>query len=216
MQDIRKTTVEESRAIYTSWIKRYFKSPKELIELEGKKTMLHYNQWIDGIYKTNIFIFEYTDTGTKVEYVVKKGGEYLDYKVHDVEIEFEQCTYGNYRFYFKCPLCSKRRTSLYYKDDDLGCRECLKLNYRSSQRSRNKLEEIRYKMIQIHKKLDTKHSIDNLHPKRPKGMHYETYYRLIGELQHLERCFNTMMSEIYFRHGTYKDVTTNEFIELMR
>lgn len=216
MKGTRKTTVEESIAIYTRWIKGNFKSPKELIELEGKKTMLHYNQWINGVYKTNIFIFKYMNNKVKVEYVVKKCDEYLDYKVNDVEIEFEQCTYGNHRFYFKCPICSKRRTILYYKGDDLGCRECLNLNYNSSRRSRNKLEEIRHKMIDIHIKLDTEHSIDNLYPKKPKGMHFKTYYNLIEELQHLESCFNIMMNEIFFRKGTYKNITTNEFIEHMR
>lgn len=213
---LRKKTIEESRAIYTSWFKDCFKNPKEFMELEGTKRTLRYNN-TTGIEHINIFT--YTSKGFNINYVVKHNREILNHKVYDVDIEFEQCTYGNYRFYFKCPSCSMRRTKLYYKDDclkSLECRECLNLNYRSSQMCRNKVYEIKSKIVDIMLELETKVEYNNLFPNKPKYMRWEKYSKLMQELHLLDSCLTIALHEAYERRGYYVSLTTNQFIEIVR
>jgi len=77
--------------------------------------------------------FRYTINGDPVEY--------------SVYITQQTCNYGNYRYYFECPSCSKKQYKLYlplYGSGSFGvwcnyfmCRECHNLTYRK-QKKHNK------------------------------------------------------------------------------
>lgn len=209
---MRKQTIDESIGVQTNWFKDNIKSPQHIEELKGKTMTIKYTRYEREIINT----FTFKDNSITVKLIIPDREDHAIHSINDIEIVFERCNYNNYRFYFKCPDCNANYTKLYFRGNKLGCRKCMNLSYNSSRRSGNKLEEIRYKMIKIHRTLKTEHSMSNLHPDRPKNMRFKTYCKLIAELQHLERCFNHLMGDMYFRRGTYKDITTNEFIDLMR
>lgn len=51
----------------------------------------------------------------------------------DIELGTSRTGFGGVRFWFKCPFCN-RRVGILYKhpiNNDLGCRRCLNLEYRS-------------------------------------------------------------------------------------
>lgn len=110
----------------------------------------------------------------------KNGGESgrLDYPVR---LQTTSCHYGGVRYWFICPAvgCGKRVARLYLGDKHFACRHCYRLVY-SSQRE-TKDDRATRRADKIRAKLDWEPGILNLQGYKPKGMHWETYYRLTSE-----------------------------------
>ena len=47
-----------------------------------------------------------------------------------VDLDSVRLTYGD-RYYFKCPRCGRRVETLFFLGRDFGCRQCMRLGYRS-------------------------------------------------------------------------------------
>ncbi len=105
--------------------------------------------------------------------------------------------YGGCRLWFLCPLCGVRRVALYVRREGLvGCRECFQLAYPSKYERR----EVRL-FRRIHKllrQLGTESSGgDTSIPPRPKGMHRQTYARILREL---DRCGEKALENFHEEH----------------
>lgn len=98
---------------------------------------------------------------------------------------------GPPRIYFRCPSCSRRCRFLYLRNLHFKCRQCAELNYYSQQVSKG-TDEAAYKMQRfIREKFGVEESMSpaeavDYFPARPKGMHRNTYFRLLEELGALQ------------------------------
>ena len=102
-----------------------------------------------------------------------------DYKI---DLTTTACNYGGIRYWFICPHCGDRKTILFY-NKVLACRQCIGNNYKSL--THTKTDSFYYfeQAKQVARKVDSTFDwggwIGNgVFPKRPKHMHYETYFKL--------------------------------------
>lgn len=90
--------------------------------------------------------------------------------------------YGGIRGYFLCPFCGERIRKVYLYKGLFQCRRCAKLNYPSQQVTKGmdaaalKMEKAVMAICPEAAKMSP-HDLTYLHPDKPKGMHYDTYYR---------------------------------------
>ena len=86
-----------------------------------------------------------------------------------------RCNYGGFRFWFLCPGCY-RRAAVLYLYQSLKCRKCHDLVYNSERES--PLDRRFRKANKIRYRLGWQPGIANLDWRKPKGMHWKTFYRL--------------------------------------
>jgi hypothetical protein len=101
-----------------------------------------------------------------------------------VDVVHTYPTYGNLRFWFRCPSCSRRCAKL-HGGWWPGCRRCLKLVYASQYESAARRSLRR--AISIRRRLGGAEIVGGPLPERPKGMRRATYERLLFELRQAER-----------------------------
>ena len=98
---------------------------------------------------------------------------------------------GAQRFYFLCPFCGRRCRRLYMHRLHFKCRLCAQLNYYSQQVSKgayaaqHRLDSFLKDKFKMEKTLAPIEA-EVIVPKRPKGMHFNTYIRLLHELRELQ------------------------------
>lgn len=103
--------------------------------------------------------------------------------------------YGGERVYFLCPLCSQRVRKLYLYHALFRCRKCAGLNYPSQQVTKGCYAAY-LKMKKAAVKLDPRaatmnpHELTRLKPQKKKGMHYDTYFKLLMALYRSQDAYN--------------------------
>lgn len=107
--------------------------------------------------------------------------------VEVIDIEPTPCTFGGHRLWLLCPDCGKRRTALFARVTDqetgkyrpgLSCRVCLGIAYdsqseRTVSRAARKAKRLRFRLGGLFAM-----NLMTRLPDRPKGMHWNTYFRL--------------------------------------
>lgn len=103
--------------------------------------------------------------------------------------------YGGIRGYFLCPLCGERIRKVYLYKGLFRCRRCAKLNY-PSQQVKKGVDAAALKMkkaaIAIYPEAAkmTPYDLTYLHPDKPKGMHYNTYYKRLNTFYQSKNAYN--------------------------
>jgi hypothetical protein len=95
-----------------------------------------------------------------------------------INIVYTKCNYGNFRKWFICPECNNKKAVLYFKYNHhtFVCRDCMHINYISSQISKNNiLTKINLRFEKILKKL----KINNIkfNYKKPGYVPWNDYYQ---------------------------------------
>ena len=101
---------------------------------------------------------------------------------YPVKIEWTPCNYGGLRAWFNCPAkgCGRRVAKLFLGSAGIfACRHCYQLAY-ASQRE-NADDRATRQADKIRERLGWPQGILNGHGDKPKGMHWQTYRRLIFE-----------------------------------
>lgn len=101
--------------------------------------------------------------------------ERLDYPV---QLQNTARHYGGERCWFICPIvgCGKRVALLYLGGKYFACRHCYQLAYKSQREQEN--DHLRRKAERIQARLNWQPSIANRSGDKPKGMHWQTFWRL--------------------------------------
>lgn len=114
--------------------------------------------------------------GHQTNYHIKNDLLHIDSHNQVVSLERTACNYGGKRYWFCCPHCSKRVAVLYELNYQYRCRKCHDLPY-TTQRVQ-KAERLRIKARKIRDHLDASHNLFSPVMFKPKGMHWNTFYRL--------------------------------------
>lgn len=128
------------------------------------KKMFNYVGW------TNYYTW---DDGEYIEYGIETDRLILTSSDQILSLDKTRCNYGGFRYWFKCPRCSKRSEVLYEKYDEFLCRKCHKLPY-SCQRESD-IDRLVRKMRKIRRQLGASSNISMPIPFKPKGMHWKTF-----------------------------------------
>ena len=89
-----------------------------------------------------------------------------------IRLMYTPCNYGGKRVWFSCPHCGDGMAKLYWACGQWYCRKSLNLAYASA--SMGKLDRIHRRLARLQSKLG-----EGL--EKPKGMHWETYDRIIQQ-----------------------------------
>lgn len=114
----------------------------------------------------------------------KQGGDWTP-REYPVFLVATPCNYGGERRWFICPGSGcARRIAVLYCGSVFACRHCYKLSYESQReapysRALSKAQAIRTK-------LGGSANMSESFPERPRGMHHETYWRLIQEYENAQ------------------------------
>lgn len=140
-------------------------------------------------------------TGLRLKYTIIDGrtGEKTE-QDYRVPLEYTECNFGGERPWFRCPgvvdgeHCERRVAKLYRppRGDLYLCRHCYDLGYTTSRTSGDQLKqaELRYRRAFAKADEECRRPHPNNEPwfpKRPKGMHYDTYEELLAALQTARR-----------------------------
>ncbi len=142
------------------------------------------------------FGWSWTRNGEKIASIQLKVGDNrvtLDYRHqrnssewknqnYPVLLEWTPCNYGGLRAWFKCPAsgCDRRVAKLHIGSAGIfACRHCYQLAY-ASQRE-NADDRATRQAGKIRNRLGWEPGILNGHGEKPKGMHWQTYHRLVFE-----------------------------------
>ncbi|MGZ8935214.1 MAG: hypothetical protein ACXW04_09955 [Methylobacter sp.] len=108
------------------------------------------------------------------------GGEWekADYPIR---LQTTTCNYGGQRYWFTCPIrgCGRRVALLYLGATYFACRHCYRLTYRSQRETKE--DRVSRKADKIRNKLKWEPGILNPTGRKPKGMHWKTYFRLVAK-----------------------------------
>ena len=128
------------------------------------------------------------------------GGEWQPME-YPVRLEWTGCNLGGRRAWFLCPGqgCG-RRVAILYGGSVFACRHCHKLNY-LCQRETDGDRAMR-RADTIRRRLGWGAGIANPPGDKPKGMHWQTYLRLIAEYQTFAR---TSWADTAQRLGLFED-----------
>lgn len=104
------------------------------------------------------------------------GEEWLD-KEYPVHLDWTGCNYGGQRAWFRCPAAGcGRRVAVLYSGGIFACRHCLQLAYPSQREDAADLMARRAEKIRARLGWDA--GILNSTGQKPKGMRWQTYWRL--------------------------------------
>ena len=101
---------------------------------------------------------------------------------YSIKLSKTACNYGNYRYWWLCPKCSKR-TGVLYCAGSYVCRHCIGANYHSQ--LQQPVDRIYSKLNALRERLGWQVGIIHGIGERPKGMHHSTYERLLAEYEQL-------------------------------
>ncbi len=109
-----------------------------------------------------------------------------DYSI-PVKLLLNTCNYGGSRYWFGCPICTKRVGVLYLRFKRFACRHCQQVAY--SSQSEDVLDRAWRKAQRIEARLGA-------HWKRPKGMRLRTHSSLTGRLIGLEMMRDELLERL--------------------
>lgn len=94
-----------------------------------------------------------------------------------VMLKWTSCHFGGKRPWWECPFCARRVALLYSGRGSYACRRCFQLAYRCQRETEEDLASRRANKIRD--RLNWPRGILNPTGDKPKGMHWDTYYRLL-------------------------------------
>ena len=125
------------------------------------------------------------------------GNEWKDVS-YTVWLDWTWCNYGDWRAWFLCPGCD-RRVAILYGGATFACRHCYKLAYPCQRETA--LDRATRRANKIRRRLRWEEDIINPNGDKPKGMHWQTFWKL--ERQHnvfFRRSLDGMKEQLGLRH----------------
>ncbi|MES9831148.1 MAG: hypothetical protein ABW139_02810 [Candidatus Thiodiazotropha sp. DIVDIV] len=119
--------------------------------------------------------FEIHRGSLKVEYFTDCDSQTIKL-VEKIEFDSTPCHLGGERYWFLCPCCKTRVTTLFRLRDVYRCRYCHNLPYRAQNES--ELDRLIRKSRKLRRRLGGTGSLYEPVRQKPKGMHHSTFDQL--------------------------------------
>ena len=116
-----------------------------------------------------------------LEYRCSSGDDWKSTK-YGITLESTNCRFGGKRAWLRCPAngCGKRVALLYLGGSGIfACRHCYNLGYASQKKNVGDRAKARAEKIREH--LGWQGSIAHSEGDKPKGLHWETFFRLVDQ-----------------------------------
>lgn len=113
-----------------------------------------------------------------VEYFTTINGQKTK-NTEDIKFDSTPCHFGGSRYWFLCPCCKTRITTVYKLNNVYRCRHCHNLTFRSQ--SESELDRVIRKSRKLRQQLGGPENLYEHIKQKPKGMHYSTFKRLAKE-----------------------------------
>ncbi len=124
------------------------------------------------------------------------GGEWEDV-TETVQLDRTPCHYGGERVWFRCPRCGRRVAVLYGPGRLFLCRRCYGLAYESQREGAGGRAVSR--MQAIRRRLGGEAGLAYPFPEKPKGMHWQTYTKLLDEYLACEQVYEAALYRLMAR-----------------
>lgn len=118
------------------------------------------------------------NTGS-VSLIYRHGGDSGQDVSCPVLIDWTPCNYGGQRAWWQCPCCG-RRVALLYAGKMFACRHCQQLAYASDGVAKD--DKPYSRADKLRKRLGWCAGVANPPGNKPRGMHWQTYLRLLNQL----------------------------------
>jgi len=119
-----------------------------------------------------------------------------EWKEIEEPVWFERtpCNYGGERLWFHCPHCGRRVAVLYGAGVRFLCRHCYDLSYGSQ--NETYMDRMMRKAWKIRQRLGSSEDLmEPIWEKKPKGMHWKTFERLLREERKANRASTFLMAK---------------------
>lgn len=150
-------------------------------------------RWTRGGTPSAVVFYRALEDELRLIYAYRKDNTWLPVPV-TLYFDYSDCHFGGVRQWFSCARCESRVAVIYA--GRFACRQCLNLVY-ESQRENAFLRSIRRWEKTMQKLGGETGGI----PERPKGMHHETYFRLLREAQHQNQATGLILNAWKRRHS---------------
>ncbi len=180
----RKTTTVEVKQISV-----YFMNQQGYLK-EGYKGKLSWSSNGRSIGSIN---FKVLDSFIHFSYSYRvHGDDWKDYSIN-VRLTTTSCHYGSSRYWFICPSCRKRVGILYLENISPSCRCCSDIVYISKNSS--DIDQLNSKISKLSERIFEAQGKSYIKTKK-KGMHWNTYYRLLDDLKTLKAARDKLISDL--------------------
>ncbi len=120
-----------------------------------------------------------TDRANKIDLNYSYRGKSYSYSIR---LDKTACNYGNYRYWWLCPKCSKR-VSVLYCAGTYVCRHCIGANYGSQ--LQQPIDRLFSRLSAIRTRLEWQRGVIHGIGAKPRYMHSKTFDRLVSEHEQL-------------------------------
>jgi hypothetical protein len=153
--------------------------------------------WSKGENSLGSIGFEVKDRCLVLDYRYRRASEEWEEVRYPVQLTWTPCNYGGDRPWFVCSgvvngyHCGRRVGKLYSRGKYFLCRHCHDLTYES--RKDGQKYRALHKCQRIRQRLGGSANMTELFPPKPKGMHFDTYFRLWREHERAEQEYTRRM-----------------------
>jgi hypothetical protein len=163
-----QTTTEDIRRLDLRYLKRH-----DLLRPGHVGTL----SWTQGGNESGSIDFQVMSTHLLLSYRYRSYGGVWEDVEERIELVWTLCHYGGRRPWLRCPQCVRRIAVLYGYGRLFLCRHCYDLPYASQLEM--PIERLIRKVQKIRKRLGANLSLSAPIGKKPKGMHWSTFERLL-------------------------------------
>lgn len=103
------------------------------------------------------------------------------------------CNLGGRRMWFCCPECDTRRLTLFISDHRLSCRSCLRLRFDTQHMDRR--TRTHHAIEKLRARLGWKPGVLTPYGRKPLGMRWSRFGRMVKELEALEESLFASLKE---------------------
>ena len=183
-----QTTTEDVKRLDLRYLQRH-----DLLR-PGYRGML---SWSHGGDETGSIHFGVTSTHLLLLYRYRAyGGAWEDVEEW-IELVWTPCHYGGQRPWMRCPQCVRRVAMLYSGGRLFLCRHCYGLPYASQLES--PIERLLRKAQKMRERLGADLSLFTRIEKKPKGMHWATFERLVRQEERITDAFYQAIDDVTSR-----------------
>lgn len=160
-------------------------------------------QWtVDGEKVASISMRAETGRLVLIYRIRRDGGDWQDVE-EPIPLEETACTYGGARLWFRCPgvrngkWCGRRVGKLFLGQRYFVCRHCLRLAY--SSQSEEPMNRLNRRANKLRMALGGEPGTASLPPRKPKGMHWRTYWRKMDAIDEADAAGEMAFAQWVYR-----------------